>query len=187
MRTSNNLLFLCKILFVSPSLLAWELVKEHDGISVYTRDVDGSPIKAFKAVTTVQSTLTALVALLEDTQAGPDWLYSCLSLQQIHSDSPTKAYNYTINDLPWPVKDRDVIIYSELEQDPNTLSVGITMKGLPHYLPENKDYVRVPYLTGEWTIVPVKNDTIEVNYTAHIEPGGNLPDWLVNTLLVDTP
>ncbi len=187
MRTSLNILFLCNLLFLSPSLTAWELVKEHEGISVYTRDVEGSPIKAFKAVTTVESTLTAVVALLEDTEIGPDWLYSCVSLKTIHRDSPTKVYNYTINDLPWPVKDRDAIIYSELKQDPNTHSVHISMTGLPNYLAKNKDYVRVPYLTGEWTIIPVKNDSIKVSYIAHIEPGGSLPDWLVNRLLIDTP
>jgi len=187
MKASINILLMCQILSFSPSLIAWELVKEQEGISVYTKDVEDSPLKAFRAVTTVDSTLTALVALLEDTQAGPDWLYSCLSLKRVHSDSPTQAYNYTINDLPWPVQDRDAIIYSELKQDPQTQTVRITMKGLPHYLPEKNDYVRVPYLTGEWAIVPIKNQTMEISYTAHIEPGGNIPDWLVNTLLVDTP
>lgn len=131
MKASINILFLCQFLSISPSLVAWELAKEQEG-SVYTKDIENSPLKAFKAVTTVDSTLTALVALLKDTKAGPDWLYSCLSLKRIHSYSPTQVYNYTINDLPWPVKDRYAIIYSELEQDPQTKAVRVTMKGLSH-------------------------------------------------------
>ena len=187
MKALIHILLLSKTLCFSSSLIAWELAKEHAGISVYTSDVQGSTLKSFKAVTTVDSTLTGVVALLEDTSAGPDWLYSCLSLKRLQTASPTQVYNYSINDLPWPVKDRDAIIYSELKQDPQTLSVQISMRGLPNYLPENNNYVRIPYLTGEWSITPIKSGSMEISYTAHIEPGGNIPDWVVNALLVDTP
>ena len=42
-------------------------------------------------------------------------------------------------------------------------------------------------MSGFWSFTPVDNGKILVRYQVHAEPGGSLPSWLANSVVVDTP
>ncbi|MFQ5787419.1 MAG: START domain-containing protein, partial [Thermodesulfobacteriota bacterium] len=46
---------------------------------------------------------------------------------------------------------------------------------------------RIKKSTGSYKLKPLTDSTIEVTWQHHTEPGGGIPKWLVNSLLVDTP
>ena len=69
----------------------------------------------------------------------------------------------------------------------NLKKVTITIEGKPKYIPEIPGIVRVKYLKGIWQFTPKKNNTVAILYQVHCEPGGNLPSWLVNSVVVDQP
>lgn len=165
----------------------WELAKETDDIKVYTKEVKGSSLKAFRGVTQVKSSLSALVALLDDEKAASEWLHEVESIERIESLGKGHAINYSINTAPFPVSDRDMYFESKVKQDANTRTVVISLKGLPDYRPESDEYVRMKALDGEWVFKPQTNDFVEVVYQVHADPGGQLPSWLVNSIVVDTP
>ena len=61
------------------------------------------------------------------------------------------------------------------------------MTAVPDALPENKDYVRVRQLEGAWNIMPLSENRCRVVFRLHIEPGGEIPSWLANIAVIDTP
>ncbi|NOX52715.1 MAG: START domain-containing protein [Gammaproteobacteria bacterium] len=172
-----------------PQALAqdWNLQRDREGIKIFTRNVDNSKFKQVKAVMQIQSTLAELVALVRDTSACPEWAQLCKKAEEIEVLSETDLYVYTLNTLPWPVSDRDAVAHILWQQDATTFTVTMTANLVSGKLPTNKGVVRLTQGTTQWIFTPIDADQILVTSTAHIDPAGAIPTWLVNRLLVDSP
>lgn len=168
---------------------SWQLEK-HDkdlGIKVFTREVPGSELKAFRGEMVLTSTLSAPIALLEDTSQAPEWMHNCGIVEIIEYKNAGEALSYMITEAPWPVSDRDTIVHSVASQDPDTLAVRVDVTARNDVFPANDEYVRVTQMRGFWLFSPMKNGELNVIYEVHAEPGGGLPSWLANSVVVDTP
>ena len=177
-------------LFFSFSVLAnnpWLLKKKANGIDVYIRDTPGSAIKSFKGEITVAAPLTALVALIDDTKVYPQLFYQCKSAQNIKEVSNNQSYKYIVTDMPWPVKDRDIIVHSVTTQNKQSKIVEIKMQAAPTLMPLQKGHVRIKSMSGRWLLIPVKKGMTKVVYEMAVDPAGSLPNWLVNTMSTDMP
>lgn len=168
---------------------SWELEKENEDLhlKVFTREIDGSDLKEFRGEMLVKTEMTTLAALLLDGQSAPKWMHQCEKFELVEQIDPLTAVVYFINGAPWPVDDRDAVISSRMSQDPETLVVTIEIDALSDRLPEDENYVRIPRMSGFWSFTPVDNGKILVRYQVHAEPGGSLPSWLANSVVVDTP
>ena len=153
----------------------WELKKDDDGIQVLTRAVDGSRFKAVRATMTVTTDLSALVALVRDTDACAEWAHLCKSAAEHEVVSETELYVYTHNDLPWPVSDRDALAYVIWAKDPATGAVTMTARAVGESdLGKRRGIVRLTDALTSWTFRPVEGG-IRVISDAHVDPGGPLP------------
>ena len=164
---------------------AWELKRDRDGIQVYTRSVEGSKHKAVKAEMLVEASLNELVGLVMDTSACPDWAALCKVSEVAEQVSETELYVYTLNDLPWPVKDRDAVAKVLWTQDASG-SVKMTAELVTGKVPETRKALRLTQGITSWVFHPEENGTRIVS-EAHLDPGGGTPAWLTNMLLVDSP
>jgi len=164
----------------------WELVKDEDGIKVYTRSIEDSKIKEFKGVTNIKSSIDSLLAVLNDTEASHKWVHNCKDPLKLSQISFSEGYIYQVINFPFPAQDRDIILHSKIDQDPDTKEVTVNLKSVPDYISETNK-VRITKSTGSYNLKPVSNDTIEVTWNHHTEPSGSIPKWLVNSLLIDTP
>lgn len=179
----------CGVFMFSAQAGDWVLEKDDTklGIKVYTRVVEGSALKEFKGVATVPASLVSTVALVDDHPAGSSWIHDCKELETVERPSPTETIFYLVTAAPWPVKDRDSTVYTKLTQDPESLAVRITMDIRQDVRPEVKGRVRLKEMKGFWEFTPVDQHRTEVTYQVHADPAGSLPDWLVNSLVVDMP
>jgi len=166
---------------------SWELAKKQDGVTVYTRSVKGSNFKEYKAVTDIKTSLPSLVAVVEDVAAYPSWIHTCKEGKLLKRINEKETYNYTINEAPWPVRDRDAAVHNKISQNPEDRVVTIEIRGIPQYVPEKTRLQRVNKIDGFWRFTPLGGDMVEVLYQVHSEPGGNLPSWLVNSIVVSQP
>ncbi len=166
----------------------WELQDQNDDkdIQVFTRTVGDSPLKEFKGVTRIKADTTAFVSLLMDPEAATGWMHNVVEFKVEDSPSQTENIVYTVNKTPWPVTNRDAFIRSELSADANGV-VTSTLTGVPDFKAGNDDYIRMPELKGSWVFAPMEGGMVEVTYQVHANPGGSLPDWLVNAIVVETP
>lgn len=167
----------------------WHLEKDDakKDIQVFTREIPGSELKEFRGVTHIKAPVSAFVALLKDPAQATSWMHNVKKFEVMETRSDLENVVYTVNDTPWPVTNRDVYIRSVFSQDPSTFAVTVSLTGLADYKPKNSDFVRMPALTGAWTFTPQQNGVVEVSYQVHANPGGSLPNWLVNAIVVDTP
>ena len=174
--------------FVFPKTVsAWELAKSGDGITVYTRGVEGSGFKEYKALARIKASLSSLVAIVEDIEVYPSWIHTCKEGKLLKKINEKETYNYTVNEAPWPVRDRDAVVHNKISQNPENRVVTIEIKGIPDYIPEKTGVQRVRKIDGFWRFTPLENGSVEVVYQVHSEPGGNLPSWLVNSIVVSQP
>jgi hypothetical protein len=184
MRSLN--LFVSMILLWTPAF-GWELQKNSQNIMIYTRTVEGSAIKEFKGTTKIKSNLSAFLGLLSDSKACPKWIHQCKFSKVLKVISQNERLNYNITDLPFPVTDRDIVIHSKVSQDPKTKTVTVRLINKRNYKKPVSGLVRVEKLSGYWKFKPLGNGYVQVTYQVHSEPGGSLPNWLINSGAVDMP
>ena len=165
----------------------WVLERDRDGIQVYTRVVEESDFKAIKSVMTITASLGELVALVRDSAACPQWAALCVKAGDLEVVSETELYVHTLNDLPWPVADRDAVAHVLWSQNPTDLSVTMSATVVSDKLPIEKGVVRLSYGVSSWQFIPRGMGKVEIVSRAHIDPGGATPAWLSNRLLVNSP
>lgn len=167
----------------------WELGKNEGGIAVWTRDVAGSDFKEFYAQMTVSTSLSTLVAVMDDTPNYTKFMHNCTEAKILWSKQTKTSeirYTYTVMDPP-VVSNRDIISKSVLTQDPDTKIVTISVTGAPDYTSRREDHVRVTKMSGYWKFIPKGDGKVKVVYQLHSEPGGGIPGWLANSGAVDIP
>lgn len=169
----------------------WQLEKDdkENNIQVFTRldTKTNSDLKEFKGVTIVKSTLSGFIALLNSEDLACTWMYNCLEYKVIDKPSPIETYSYVVNDAPWPVASRDMVIHSSTSQSLEDLTVQVKLIAAATKMPIDDDYVRVSILEGKWQFKPLPNDEVEVTYQVLLDPAGNIPTSLTNAMIVDTP
>lgn len=166
---------------------SWQLKRDKQQVKIYTRSVKGSAYKEVMGVTLINTRLSSLVALIRDTKACPEWADLCKESKLHESISATEHYVYTLNDLPWPVANRDVLSHVIWQQNPENLQVIMHSQATKGLLEKNKGIVRLTQAKASWVFKPLADGQIEVTTMAHVNPGGPLPGWLTNLFLIDSP
>jgi len=189
MGSLHRMAVLCGVTVLLASAAAqaedWQVVKEQDGIKVSLSEVAGSKYKAYQGVTVMKTTMPKLRALQEDVSGACAWIHECKS-QKLLKHEGDKSWTYTQFNTPWPVKSRDSVLeVTTVEGTDGSLTRNL--KGVPKYLPEEQDYVRVTQVEGFWKFVPKGAGQVEVTYQVHTDPGGSVPSWLANKFVVDAP
>ena len=165
----------------------WRLKKDKSGVQVYTRSVKDSDFKMVRTVCTLQTTLTRMTAVLLDVMRTPEWVYGTKTCRLLKTESPSALLYYAEMAMPWPVTNRDFIIRISVVQDPDTKVVSVTAENLPGHLPVNKGLVRILVSSGKWTITPLPDGKVRVQYDLHVDPGGQLPSAIVNSFTYEGP
>ncbi len=173
----------------------WELAKKRDGVSVYTRAVEGSEYLAFKGESVVEGSVAALVAVMYDTPAASEWLHQCSFAMTLEEKSFEKNYIFQRYDLPFPVSNRQVILQSTLfwTADGARLETKEANSYCDDYQTERCEKVNESTLIkftrsrGHYLFTPINEHQTKVLWEQHTEPGGKIPAWLVNALVIEIP
>lgn len=163
----------------------WKLIKDANGIQLSVRTVPGSQVKEYMAAAVFESTLSSPVSLLEDTPRYTTWNYRCIEAKLLYRKNEFERITYMATESPWPVENRDIAVRSLLAQDRSTGIVKIQLTGLPGYNPGVQGRVRMASLNGYWIFEPAGSGKIRAVYMLHNEPGGSVPESLVNGTLKD--
>ena len=164
----------------------WVLAKEESGITVHTRDVDGSPVKQFKASTNIAASLASVLAVMLDSDACSEWMYRCQNAEIVQQRKFGDSSVYRTINLPWPVADRDIVMNKRVSQDPVTETVTIKNVATPDAVPRTK-LVRIEVSESLYTIEPREDGTVKLTWTQLSDPAGALPKTLVNSMIVTSP
>ncbi|TSD67248.1 lipid-binding protein [Inquilinus sp. KBS0705] len=186
----KKILFFISLLFVNAIAYAqyqWTLKSDNDGIKVYSSPVHNSRVKALRVECSYEANLAQIVTVLLDVKACTEWVYHTKSCTLIKQVSPSELYYYSEISLPWPVQNRDFVAHLTVTQDPETKVVTMDGPAVAGLIPAKDGLVRISNSIGKWTITPIKKDEIHVEYTLQVDPGGNIPAWLVNIFSSEGP
>lgn len=185
----TRLFFLLLLVATSAGAAEWELARDRNGIKVWTREEPGFPIRAFKAVTVVDSSLSGLVSLILDTDRISQWAYRIMRIEVLSRDDATASFVIrTETDFPWPLSNRDVILAGQVSQDDRTKIVTVRSRSTPAgQYPLNPDFLRMPDMVGDWIFRPLGRGKVEVTMIGRANPAGNIPSAVVNLIIHETP
>ena len=159
----------------------WVFKNEKEGVKVYYRKT--ADVYELKLITSLKVSLSGLVLLLSEVENYPKWGYKVSESRELKKVSDWEIYYYSKLDFPWPLDDRDIVVHSKMVQDPITRRITATSIADPGYVPVQKGVVRMTNAHTSWTIVPGQGGWAYVEYYIYSDPGGSLPDWLVNMAL----
>ncbi len=184
----NSPVFTLLFLFLfSPGNDTWVVRKTKNNISVYTRSVITTAYKEIKITTKVKASLSTIVKALSDVDHYTDWIYNCYSATTIKKLSDSDIITYQKLKVPWPVSDRDVVSHCRIYQDSKTKIVTVTSDIVQGLIPEKDDFVRVKDFHSKYILTPQNDGFVGINYEMGTDPGGIVPAWLVNLVIVNAP
>ncbi len=177
------------IVFLSSGLYAqtWKFIKEKDGIRIYTMTDEHSSFKCFRGETVFHTTMEKLSKYIGNIQ-NVDWWDKNVREIKILSTDPDKLIRYyLVYGVPWPLNDRDLCVEAKITIDPVSGEKVVAAKPLPDVVPERDGIVRIRNYWQKWTLKPIGNNNIQAVLEGFVDPGGNVPSWLYNMVIVDTP
>jgi hypothetical protein len=164
----------------------WQLQSQSDDISVYTSDIPGQSLRAFRGVTVVNKPLNKTIAFLSDAASMPQWFFHMKSAKDVTLPGSNAEYRYLVIAGIWPVKDRDVFVEVSRRNQTDG-SVLIVAQSETGKYPQQNCCVRITEMQSSWLAVPVDDTHTEVTLTTKSDPGGMLPLWVANLVATDMP
>lgn len=164
----------------------WELRKESGDIRIYTMSQSDSSFQAFKAEALIDAPIEAIMAVMQNPASCMEWLLNCSESYAIGKGDFHQRYAYSVNDLPWPVTDRDYVLSISTQGSKATGEIVMKMSAVPEMRAEVSNRVRVDLSNTQYRLTPEDGKTRMI-WLQHTDPKGALPGWLVNSLLIDIP
>lgn len=175
---------LCGAADSSADNTTWQLVKQEGDITVYTREVAGSPFLAVKGTVLIDRSSDQVSALLGTGSSCAEWRAMCKSSKVIETVSEHERYIYMVLDLPWPIADRDLVMHTRtvIDDEARTATVSLNSDSERH---PPQDHIRAE-TRGQFLIRVIEEEQVEFTYIMHTDLGGNLPADMVNSRLTTT-
>lgn len=178
--------------FLNEQSQEWLLSETKNNITIYTRDYEGSNFNAFKAVTIIDQSIESIFAVISDPISCPLWVDNCIESFAYTNHQQKKPqfnnrYGYALNHLPWPFKNRDIIVNIVTSNKPDTNEITIIMSSDENLISSTDDAIHITDSHAKYILRPIKSNQTEFIWMQHTEPAGDLPAWLVNSMIIDLP
>ena len=163
------------------------LKKDSEGVKVYLCENEQRAFKTIIVELEVPATLSQYAAKVLDVENYFRWQDRIKDQKIVKQVSNTELYYHSEVNVPWPAADRDYIFHLNMQQDPESKVISMTLTEMPDFLPRKEGVVRVPYAKSLLTLTPISATRVSVRYVLDVDPGGEIPAWLVNMFAANTP
>jgi hypothetical protein len=165
----------------------WKFIKERDGIKIYTRNDTNNPVKSYRGEVDLKTTMDTMRLIIGNIKSF-DWWDESISQIKVLEYVPEQSIKYyLVYHVQWPFSDRDLCVQSVVTNDSVTGVRTVMATPLLDVVPEQPDKVRIKNYWQSWTLIPLGNGMIHLTLEGSVDPGGNIPAWLVNMVITDTP
>ncbi len=172
--------------FVNAQDNSWELVKNADGIRVYSRELDQSKLNEILVTAESDAPVSSLVSVVEDAPNHKNWIYMCKEGKVLLHLSPYEYIYYSQSNAPWPFQDRDVVTRVKVIRNAEG-TVFVQSSTFRDTIPQNPDYIRIRYATSQWAFTPEKNGYTKIGLKVAVDLGGSIPKWLMRLTAATGP
>ena len=158
----------------------WHHEFTDEGIAVSMMTEEGRSLPAFRGVATVDANMFEVLGMLDDAKKATDWMANCMENKVIKQVNEFDRVIYNRTDAPWPVSDRDVVLFVGVTADLDKREVNIKFSSITNQGPGPiEGVVRMPRLKGYYKLQYVDDRHTKVTYQIDADSGGSLPDWLI--------
>lgn len=164
----------------------WELVKDKQGIKVFTRLNEDRSFKEFKSIMQIKAEMSDFLAVLYDVQALPQWGHNITESRLLNRPDPFRQIYYAIAKAPWPYKNRDGVYQNIIQWEGQEKVLTIEIELLEDVIEINDDLVRMEGY-GFWMAKEIAEGELEITFQMQIDPGGAIKAWMANMFVSDSP
>jgi len=181
-RSLRKILFVTALLLINAPLFSWERVLNKDGIAIYTRQAKDARIHEIKGTALIDAPMLQVLNVVLDYRKFKEWQPRLIVFERLREISDVEFINYAAMKMPWPVKNRDMVMRARFLIDRDNRWFHVTWKDTTWPAkPVTSRYVRVPKSRVKWSLRPAAGGKKTwVEFRALGDPGGLIPAWLVN-------
>ena len=166
----------------------WQLVKNREGIKIYTSKSTNSNFKRVKASSVCQGTIDRAIRVFRNVAGQPNWVYSTKRACIIRQSTENDILYYVESALPWPLSNRYLLARMKIQPDLENKQVLIyTTADTSEQFSSGDGKIRITYFKVTWQIKQIDAKMISIEYFLDIDPGGNLPASVVNLFISQGP
>ena len=165
----------------------WTFVKERQSVKIYTRTIEGSGLRACKGVAEINAPALEVYTLVEDLNNTEWWDENLKIAKMFFYEKNKRARFYLHYELPYPLVNRDLVADVTVVPDFKNNQFKIYSKPVSGLVALNKSFVRIQDYQQMWTISASDANTAHVEMECLLDPGGIVPDWLINMVMVNSP
>ena len=163
----------------------WIKVDTEDGVTVYEKEV--GDFLAFRGEGQITAPVGKLLYVIEDAAHWKDWIENLDKGRVLERKNPFHKVFYQTFDSPFPAEDRDIVYEAKTRREAATGKVFVEMRSVLHPKAPKTVGVRVNLKYTRYEITPLPNGKLHVVLETLSDPGGSLPDFLVNWAQRDYP
>jgi hypothetical protein len=161
----------------------WKRELVRDGIEISSRAWPGSSYKEIRAIGEIDAPPERVLAVLDDLLHYPEFMPPTTAARLLSRDETSSYYYMEIT--PPVISRRDYCIHVSMQRIEGDKLRSYWVADNSACLPERKGIVRVHHNEGEWILAPIDGGRRSyVVYRCHIEVGGAVPAWMVNSASV---
>lgn len=173
----------------------WKEEFRLNGVSILTRPVDGCAMKEFKAIGIIEAPIETIFNIFKDEKALSKWFGMCSFNKILDISGNNHIVMYAVLDFPFPLNDRDTIadIFYTYDQAAGKLSLRLDSieeeneKDFLKISSFNNNCIRIKKISCELSLKKLSDEKTHMVYQAHVNPGLDVPVWLLNKLVLIQP
>src|SRR6202035_2652430 len=161
----------------------WKLIKQSNGVAIYSRPHPGSNLKEFKAVGEIDAATETVHKVIDDVEAYPSFMPYTAECRVIERNRDSILTYQRLN--PKIVSDRDYTLRIEKKSWP----VENGLAYLNHWEPANEHgpaakpgVFRVTVCEGSWLLEPAGEGKTRATYSVFTDSGIIGPAFIANTI-----
>jgi Polyketide cyclase / dehydrase and lipid transport len=161
----------------------WQLAKQANGVTIYSRLHSGSKLKEFKAVGEIDAASKTVHAVIDDFENYSNFMPYTAEAEVIERKPDSVLVYQRIS--PGIVSDRDYTIRIEKKSWPSDHGVAYfsEWKAANERGPAEKHGVfRVQLVNGSWLLEPTGPNKTRGTYFVFTDSGISVPQFLANTI-----
>lgn len=158
----------------------WKLARNQNNIKIFVRKHKNSGLKEVLGITEIDANLGTIISFIKDIKNHPKWMYANKQTLAIETRNEFERILHSETEAPWPVANRDLVTLAKMTQDKSTGIVYMSSKCIPDFIPAKDGVVRIRKMSSSWELIPQKNGKTIVKFELMVDPGGNIPYWIIN-------
>ena len=178
----RSLLLLALVTASAPARAGdWKLFLDEDGVKGYSRKIAGSDLLEVRSTIVVNAPIEVVGAVLRDVEGLKRPGTSCMEARFIEKKDRNHYTLYVAYDFPWPLSNRDSVVRVENRYVVDKGRVIADLRGVrDRRVPPRKGFVRITKLRSQFVVEYISRHKTGVVYTSRVDPGGSIPDFLIN-------